>query len=107
MELVSRDTVLSIAMQYLPDDDGTCSKAGSDLREMLDEIEDINPLDAITVNHGHWDVNVYEMTCSVCGNCFGFEYPANQYAKAYHFCPHCGAKMDGGDDDVGQNANDR
>ena len=74
MELVSRDTVLSIAMQYLPDDDGTCSKAGSDLREMLDEIYDINPLDAITVNHGHWDVNVYEMTCSVCGNCFGFEY---------------------------------
>ncbi len=56
---------------------------------------------------GHWNVNVYEMICSVCRSHFEFEYPADQYAKAYHFCPHCGAKMDGGDDDVGQNANDR
>lgn len=49
---------------------------------------------------GHWNVNVYEMICSVCGSHFEFEYPADQYAKAYHFCPHCGAKMDGGDADA-------
>ena len=56
---------------------------------------------------GHWNVNVYEMICSVCGSHFEFEYLADQYAKAYHFCPHCGVKMDGGDNHVGQNANDR
>lgn len=38
-EYVSLQTVLDIVMQYCPDDDGSCSKAGVDLREMLDEIE--------------------------------------------------------------------
>ena len=31
--------VLDIAMGYIPDDDGSCSNAGCDLREMLDEFE--------------------------------------------------------------------
>lgn len=33
------DAAVELAMQYCPDDDGACSKAGSDLRELLDEIE--------------------------------------------------------------------
>lgn len=38
-EHISRGDVLDIASQYCPDDDGSCSKADVDLREMLDEIE--------------------------------------------------------------------
>lgn len=38
-EMIDRQAVLEIAMSYCPDDDGCCSKAGCDLREMLDEIE--------------------------------------------------------------------
>lgn len=41
-ELVSLKKVLEIVSQYCPDDDGSCSKAGIDLREMLDEIESID-----------------------------------------------------------------
>ena len=37
--LVELDKVLDIAIQYCPDDDGSCSKADADLRDMLDEIE--------------------------------------------------------------------
>ena len=33
------DAAVELAMQYCPDDDGSCPKAGSDLRELLDEIE--------------------------------------------------------------------
>lgn len=33
------DAATELAMQYCPDDDGSCSKAGADLRELLDEIE--------------------------------------------------------------------
>ncbi|WP_303834684.1 hypothetical protein [Ruminococcus flavefaciens] len=36
-----RKTVLDLVMKYCPDDDGTCSKLGADLRELLDDIEDI------------------------------------------------------------------
>lgn len=32
---------LELIMKYVPDDDGTCSNAGADLRELLDEIEDL------------------------------------------------------------------
>lgn len=40
-DLISRKAAINIAMQYCPDDDGSCSKAGADIREMLDELEDI------------------------------------------------------------------
>lgn len=48
-EYVSLQSVLDIVMQYCPDDDGSCSKADVDLREMLDEIEalpaaDVQPI---------------------------------------------------------------
>ena len=39
MRLIDADKVLNIVIAYCPDDDGSCSKAGVDLREMLDEIE--------------------------------------------------------------------
>lgn len=38
-DLVDIRAILDIAMQYVPDDDGSCSKANADLRELLDEIE--------------------------------------------------------------------
>ena len=35
------DAAVELAIQYCPDDDGSCSKADSDLRELLDEIESL------------------------------------------------------------------
>ena len=51
-EYISRGDVLDIASQYCPDDDGSCSKADVDLREMLDEIEALPAADAQSV--GGW-----------------------------------------------------
>lgn len=42
-DCVSRQAALDIAFKYCPDDDGTCSEAGSDMRNMLDEIEALPP----------------------------------------------------------------
>lgn len=39
--LIDADAVIDLVMQYCPDDDGACSKAGADLRELLDEIENL------------------------------------------------------------------
>ena len=47
-EYISLDEVIEIATSYCPDDDGTCEKAGTDLREMLDEIEAIPPADVVS-----------------------------------------------------------
>lgn len=38
-DTISRQAAIEIAMQYCPDDDGVCSKADRDPREMLDELE--------------------------------------------------------------------
>lgn len=43
---IDADAVIDIAMQYCPDDDGSCSKAGVDIREMIDEIECLPTVDA-------------------------------------------------------------
>ena len=47
--LVQISKVLEIIASYCPDDDGTCSKADRDLREMLDEIENMDEVDAVQV----------------------------------------------------------
>ena len=53
--------------------------------------------DVAPVRHGHWvkekpDVLIH-WHCSVCKNCYYLEEPNANY------CPNCGAKMDGGDNE--------
>ena len=40
-DTISRQAAIELAMQYCPDDDGTCSKADEDMRNLLDELEDL------------------------------------------------------------------
>lgn len=67
------------------------------LTEMERAINAIPCEDAEPVRHGRWgdyQINgydglhpIYEVPCRLC----------NKYARfKYRFCPHCGAKMDGG-----------
>ena len=62
--------------------------------DMLDEVECFQPADVATVVHGRWMPFHSEAAgdiqyCSACE--IGFD------AKMA-YCPHCGAKMDGGED---------
>ena len=41
MDLIDKQSVVEIAMCYCPDDDGICSKADADIRELLDDIENL------------------------------------------------------------------
>ena len=49
-DYVSLRAVLDIVMQYCPDDDGGCTKADRDIRDMLDEIEGISATDVQPVD---------------------------------------------------------
>lgn len=40
-DLIKRQAAIELAMQYCPDDDGTCSKADEDMRNLLDELENL------------------------------------------------------------------
>ena len=63
--------------------------------EWLWTILDVTAADVEPVKHGRWvkeksDVLIH-WHCSVCEKCYFLEEPNADY------CPHCGAKMDGGD----------
>lgn len=58
-------------------------------------IEILPAADVAPVVHGRWDVvegRIENAICSKCGRHF------QSYYEEYSYCPHCGAKMDGGAD---------
>jgi DNA-directed RNA polymerase subunit RPC12/RpoP len=73
-------------------------------QELLRRAADALSVDAVEVVHGEWDVITDDCTfdviyqCSVCKE----EFVTNDGTPAenlWHYCPNCGAKMDGGNDD--------
>ena len=92
-EMIDRQAVMEIAMKYCPDDDGCCSKAGHDLRELLDEIEALPTIEP-EVQHGRWIEGIsrgsYSIYCSCCGSHKETICPSN-------YCPECGTQMDAED----------
>ncbi len=86
-ELINRQAALEIAMSYCPDDDGCCSKADHDLREMLDEIEAIPETKAKPVRYGRWKQRRNgKYYCTNCGREEKFIFQKN-------YCPRCGSDM--------------
>lgn len=55
---IKLEDAISICSAYCPDDDGTCSKAGNDLRDMLDEIESL-PTIELDVHHKKLGIKRY------------------------------------------------
>lgn len=58
-------------------------------------VDEIPSADVSPVRHGRWvkektDVLIH-WHCSACEECFFLDKPNSEY------CPHCGAKMDGGE----------
>lgn len=97
MRLCDADAVLEIVMQYCPDDDGSCSKSHVDMRDMLDDIENLPTIEAEPVRHERWifvkdilpDFKRYE--------CSGCKHEKLVVRTFPNYCESCGAKMDGGD----------
>lgn len=69
--------------------------------DFLRMIETFPAVDAAPVVHGRWEEKMEHMglvCCSVCHDCYvEKEWIFN---KKWAWCPQCGARMDGGDDDA-------
>lgn len=68
---------------------------------LAEYLDDIPAADVAPVKHGHWD-NISE-SCSVCGSHWAEGMVMNADDWGYFdpmpaYCPYCGAKMDGGND---------
>ena len=73
---------------------------GRTFARVKEHIEEAKDVDAVEVVHGDWDVITDDCTfdviyqCSVCKE----EFVTNDGTpaeKLWHYCPNCGAKMDG------------
>ena len=66
-----------------------------DYAGITDEIKAVPSADVVEVRHGHWieydDITI-SCECSVCGEKFNL-YEDDVFG--YPYCPNCGAKMDG------------
>ena len=58
----------------------------------------IKEMNTAPVKHGKWEVKGQDLYCSVCG--MESAYTWHGSSKFSNYCPTCGAKMDGGKDDV-------
>ena len=90
-----------------------CYKCNNELSEepcepsdcfILEAIRSLPAADVAPVRHGRWNesrpvlrrvnrTNIPVVECSVCGIIFCDL--INNHRFMYHFCPHCGARMDG------------
>lgn len=66
---------------------------------VLECLDFVPKVDAEPVRHGRWIENGPDWVCSYCGMEFKDEIEFIKLDYDYcmpHYCPHCGAKMDGG-----------
>lgn len=80
---------------------------GSD--EVMCVIDHAPTIDAVPVVHGEWVKGIHIVECSACSEKFDFgdETWVEDYDICedigWKFCPNCGAKMDGEEQDDGRN----
>ena len=71
------------------------------IRDVITCIKIAPTVDAVEVVHGRWEksnIPQEKFCCSVCGGaCWYYDYEG-EVAKS-RYCPNCGAKMDGGNED--------
>ena len=68
---------------------------GHDAIEVLGMIYVMPAADVAPVVHGRWMITEGRIENAVCSNC-GRHFQS--YYEEYHYCPRCGAKMDGSTD---------
>jgi hypothetical protein len=104
-EYIKRDLAMQCVYQYLMEQTVSkyatyelCLATRAGISMALEVLDDVPAADVAPVVHGEWIVNPkreYDYICSVCGG----DAPEDRWrnnAILTPFCPHCGAKMDGG-----------
>ena len=91
-EYIEREDLLEL---YRMDDPVLNENGHVPLPVIRQNIMDIPAADVVPVRHGRWiDTREYcgDYMCSNCEALYG--------TNKFNYCPNCGAKMDGGDNDA-------
>ena len=67
--------------------------------DAIDMIEDAPAADVAPVVHSYWEHKITSdgENIGICHNC---KYPVSWFWEQAKYCPNCGAKMDGGNNDA-------
>ena len=93
-EYVEREAALKATCEYCCEHD-SCN---SPCVEYLQAAE-LTAAEVVEVRHGRWELGGMFGDIGRCSNCH-YMFPADTAMSEFHYCPNCGAKMDGGQDDV-------
>lgn len=107
-EFIDKDRVLRILKRYSTENGSSLGFHSGAVDCVMEEIDMIEPTDVEPVRHGKWieqrqsfDILGGSGTCTgtypTCSLCGTFETGLHLRTE---FCPGCGAKMDGGDEDA-------
>ena len=86
-------------LAYLREKNGDYDPYTDGYEECYCEAEEAPAADVASVVHGTWEESIFKgfVQCSVCHDCCVDDDWVD--GKKWGWCPRCGAKMDGGDDD--------
>ena len=100
-EYIEREAVMKIIDDYGCTHGGTLGSHSGAVDVVGSAIYKLPAADVVPVKHGHWIEQEnwvpddYYYTCSVCGE----DYNTIDGSPDYNYCPNCGARMDGGDNE--------
>lgn len=70
-----------------------CDPCGAAVEAVLS----VPTADVVPVVHGRWNIMEGTKTRRICSKC---RWDVPEYGKFYSYCPNCGAKMNGGDENA-------
>ena len=90
-------------LKFLIDEYGEHDQYTSGFDDAMDMVISFTAADVVPVVHGkwvkaHWKNSVSCANCSICGF-EAYHYDFQGVQKTYNYCPNCGAKMDGEEQD--------
>lgn len=100
---ISREAAVKAANEWVSE---ACMAPVMRVSRLFDKLAKVPAADVAEVVHGEWlraddDWNsLTTIQCSLCREEWCFETDDDVSLLNYKYCPNCGAKMDGGNDDA-------
>lgn len=97
-DYIERDDVTRFLDKYCPS--AIFFDEQEAIKQLITRVDEIPAADVTPVKHGTWEKTSMDgfLRCSVCHDCYIEEIWLDGERERWNFCPHCGTKLDGGDD---------
>ena len=93
-EYIKRKAALALVKPDAPEDEKAAVTIATAKKLVRSIIQRTPAADVAPVVHGRWIASHDECACSIC------KYPSYVGWNQANYCPNCGAKMDGGNNNV-------